>query len=194
MGSKMVLKDILEVKPSIQKEVRLWRNQGFIKENMYNRHDITEEEHTLFITSFKSNADRKMFVCFIDEVTIGILSYNILQEEKSIEFAYYLKNKEDLGKGYGAIMEYYFLNHAFLKLNAENVNCEVLVKNSKTIFLHKKFGFIEKNIYIDIDKCNEEICLLEINKREWENSKEGIAKTVKRLMKMNEVDEVTYID
>lgn len=154
---------------------------------MYNKHEVSLEEHNKFLKSLEHN-DKKFFISFLKGDSLGIVSYTFYNE--NIEFAYYLKNEKDLNKGYGAVLKFSLLDHFFFTLKANSVVCEVLIKNKKTISLHKKFGFIEDRVYVDLEKTEEEICRLTIDLKQWKSSRKRIERIVNRIINIDKIGKI----
>ncbi|AKA70305.1 GNAT family N-acetyltransferase [Clostridium scatologenes] len=188
MSNRITFFNILDLDDEYRINLRNWRNQDFVRSKMFNDSIISYDEHMKFLEILKKRNDKKFFVCFCDNKPLAVLCYDIFDD--SIEFGYYLVNKEYINSGFGAVLEYALLNHGFYKLNIYKMFCRTLDTNKKVIELHKKFGF--QSFYEKILVRNEykHICRQVILKHEWKEKKKKIEKIIKYLIPLENIDEL----
>ncbi|MEN2775428.1 UDP-4-amino-4,6-dideoxy-N-acetyl-beta-L-altrosamine N-acetyltransferase [Acetivibrio clariflavus] len=185
--------NIFDLDEEYIERLRYWRNQDFVRENMFNQHIISEDEHNEFISKLKDNKLKRFYICFMGIKPFGVLYYEYLSNSNNLEFGYYLIDKNYINSGLGIVMEYAILNHAFYKLNVDKVYCRTFVKNNKVVSLHNNFGFLTEKIvkyYIKDNESYLDVAVQAIDKRNWENNKKSIEKYIKVLLGGNIVNEI----
>jgi UDP-4-amino-4,6-dideoxy-N-acetyl-beta-L-altrosamine N-acetyltransferase len=70
-------------------------------------------------------------------------------QNRNAEFAIFIGNKEEQGKGYGKQASTMMLKHAFNDLNLHKVYLTVLESNTNAIKLYNKIGFTQNGILPD---------------------------------------------
>lgn len=117
-----------------------WRNQDFVRNNMYNNSIIDYETHIKWFNRMLNDETFKYFIYEKDSIPIGVISfYGINYETKKASWAFYLGSEK--ARGAGVDMEQLALNYAFNELGLHKLYCEVLSFNTSVIEFHKKFGF-----------------------------------------------------
>ena len=71
-------------------KIREWRNQDFVREMMFNKHYITEEEHRDYVDMIKNDPNRNVFVFFLDGKPFEVFQYEIDVVDNSIHIGNYL--------------------------------------------------------------------------------------------------------
>ncbi|SHJ67008.1 UDP-4-amino-4,6-dideoxy-N-acetyl-beta-L-altrosamine N-acetyltransferase [Paramaledivibacter caminithermalis] len=189
MNKKITFIDITKSDNDIKQQLRYWRNQEFIRKNMFNQDIISKEDHEKFLRKLEEDDSTKVFLTFYDNRPFGVLNYH-LREEDSLEFGYYLIDEKHISSGLGAVLEYVLLNHAFYNLKVKKVYCRTLTYNKKVINLHKKFGFIVqktlKNI-IKRDGKSLDACMQVIYPEIWEKQRTKIKKIIKYIIPLDDI-------
>ncbi|MDO5154428.1 MAG: hypothetical protein Q4D51_00540 [Eubacteriales bacterium] len=134
--------------------IRIWRNQDFVKTKMYSQHEISEEEHKNYIKSIKENPNRGLFVFYLDDQPFGVYQYTITPEDNSVTGGNYLVDEEYVYMGYGMIQIYFMGVIKFDVLKCDREYEETLDTNTRILTLAKKMGGKPKLI-------PEKRCLLE---------------------------------
>lgn len=169
--------NILEVDDNIVERVRQWRNDDSVRLFMYNKHEISKEEHLKWIENLATRVDRVVYVVYIDDLPSGVALYNDINHlDDSAEWAFYTAPYENRSS-VGVMMEYYMIDNFFNVMNMKELTCEVYDFNNKVISLHKKFGF-EETGKKDIDGS---VTCLKLDKETWEKSKQKLLKVVNKL-------------
>lgn len=161
-------------------QVRDWRNNDFVRKHMFNNQIITENEHKGFLDGLQNSVNRKYYIAFFDGKPFGVLNTNIDSDGKKLEFGYYLTDIRYVDGGFGAILEYALLNHAFFSLNVKTVFCRVLTENKKVISLHKRFGF-------EIIMSDEEICFQSIGAERWKEKQKYIENIIGSILPISDI-------
>ncbi|WP_128331185.1 UDP-4-amino-4,6-dideoxy-N-acetyl-beta-L-altrosamine N-acetyltransferase [Apibacter sp. HY039] len=165
-------------------QIRKWRNSDLIKNVSYNRAYISQENQKLWFSNLENNKSQIHWIITNNLKSVGYACLkNIDYNNHRCEFAsLYIGETEYLHSGIGAIVEFKILNYIFEDLEMNKVSCEVLSFNKKVIQLHKRFGFITEGIlkeqYI-LDNQFENVHLLALFKKDWENKKAYIGKLLK---------------
>lgn len=158
-------------------KIREWRNQPFVKEMMYSKHDITEEEHRQYIDSLLKDENRGLFVFYLDEVPFGVYQYVIHPEGNYVVNGNYLVDREGGDLGYGAILLYYMNEIAFDVLHVNKCFGEVLEYNKRAISLNKRIGSKVEGIlrqHVLFDGRYYDVYQMGMLKSEWSEYKEKL--------------------
>jgi UDP-4-amino-4,6-dideoxy-N-acetyl-beta-L-altrosamine N-acetyltransferase len=119
-----------------------WRNLPEIARWMYSDHVITPEEHARWFAGALADARRRYWVIEADELPVGLANlYDLAPEHSRTAWAYYLADPSTRGRGIGAFVEYWVIEHVFGPLALNKLWCEVLIDNEAVWRLHEGFGF-----------------------------------------------------
>ncbi len=175
---------LLDADAAVQARVRLLRNQPDVRKYMYTAHVISEAEHQAWLDSLRGNARQSVFVVIADEQPIGIVSLNAINAtQKTADWAFYL-DPQVQGKGFGSLVEFWLLDHAFDGAGLEKLNCEVLQSNTAVISMHEKFGFVIEGIRrqnILKDGKRLDVVMLGITQDEWKAKRPSLEPLIRRL-------------
>ncbi len=164
------LEPIAKLSRNDQLEILRIRNQAGVRNNMYTNHVIGEAEHLSWIERLASASHTQFFAVFNEGHIIGGVSLNAISpENKRADWAFYL-DEATQGKGFGSALEFKFLDYAFLEMELQKLNCEVLEFNKPVVALHERFGFVEEGFrrnHILRDGKSYGAHLLGITKDEW---------------------------
>ena len=70
-------------------KIREWRNQEFVKKNMYSQHEITQEEHLKYIDNIRNDNNRGLFVFYLDDEFLYLLFFECVYIKKNNIIYYY---------------------------------------------------------------------------------------------------------
>lgn len=87
--------------------IRNWRNQEFVRRNMFCQDIISEEEHSQWIKRVKADDNKNVFVFYLDDVPFGVEIYTYDTENQWVEVGNYLVSEEYQAMGYGVILSYF---------------------------------------------------------------------------------------
>ena len=164
--------------------MREWRNAPSVRENMYTRHEISEEEHLRWWRSIRDDAAHQYLMYELDGVPNGVVGFNKIDKcDEHAFWAFYAS--PNAPRGTGMLMELLALDYAFDTLGLHKLSCEVLDFNQSVIKLHNKFGFVEEGVFRSHHKVDGEfvnIHRLGLLRFEWDDSRENVLRRIERLM------------
>lgn len=126
-----------------------WRNAPEVRKSMYSSHLITMDEHRAWFESIRDRIDCQWFVYKEkDGKPSGVVYFNnISKKNRSAFWGFY--GGVDAVKGVGSRMLSEALGYAFDNLMLHKINSDILIMNKKSIYLHKKLGFLKEGIFRD---------------------------------------------
>jgi len=196
--------NIRDIAPSDKDPMRGWRNLRHVRTYMYNDKPITKEEHSFWFDFMMYDPTRKYWVIELDNNPVGVVnltSINVINQ--SCDWAFYIHDEKSRGKGVGSFVEKFILEHVFLEMGLNKLNCEVLESNPKVVEMHKKFGFVEEGFFHQAIKKEEKmigIHRLSMLKEEYLNSveeKTGIDKDldiINKIQKIRSKNNINWMD
>lgn len=117
-----------------------WRNQDFVRNNMYNNHIIDYDTHIHWFNKMLSSEHCKYFIYEKENVPMGVIGFtDIDKNAQKASWAFYLGSQNF--RGAGSEMEQLALDYAFNQLGLHKLSCEVLEFNYPVVEFHQKFGF-----------------------------------------------------
>lgn len=125
-----------------------WRNQPEVARWMYSDHQITPEEHARFMASALIDPARRYWVVELDGRPVGLANLaDLSPAHRRCAWAYYLADPAVRGRGVGAFVEVFVLDHVFRELGLHKLTCEVLLENEAVWTLHESFGFQREGLF-----------------------------------------------
>lgn len=125
-----------------------WRNQPEVARWMYSDHLITADEHARFMAKALTDPTRRYWIIELDGAGVGLANLvDISITNRKASWAYYLADPATRGKGVGAFVEVFVLDHVFRELRLHKLCCEVLVENEAVWKMHESFGFVREALY-----------------------------------------------
>lgn len=122
-----------------------WRNQDFVRLNMYYHEIIDLESHMKWFSSMMDDASSRYFIYEQNNIPLGLVAFtNIDRKNNKAFWAFYAADNKKIGVG--VEMETLALQYAFEELHLNKLCCEVLEFNSSVINFHQKFGFKQEGI------------------------------------------------
>lgn len=122
-----------------------WRNQDFVRLNMYYHEVIDLETHMKWFSSMMDDASSQYFIYEQNSIPLGLVAFtNIDRKNNKAFWAFYAADNKKIGVG--VEMETLALQYAFEELQLNKLCCEVLEFNSSVISFHQKFGFKQEGI------------------------------------------------
>ncbi|MDZ4054525.1 MAG: UDP-4-amino-4,6-dideoxy-N-acetyl-beta-L-altrosamine N-acetyltransferase [Phenylobacterium sp.] len=138
-GPQVQLRDVT---PADRDRLRVWRNQPDVAQWMYTDAQISEADHARWFAAALSDSTRRYWIIELDGEPVGLANLADISEANSrCAWAYYLASPSVRGKGVGAYVEYWVIEHVFGPLGLSRLWCEVLVENEAVWKLHESFGF-----------------------------------------------------
>lgn len=125
-----------------------WRNLPEIRRWMYTDHVISQEEHERWFTGALTDSSRRYWIIDLDGAPVGLANLaDYAPAHRRAAWAYYLADPSVRGKGIGAYVEYFVLEHVFGELGLNKLCCEVLIDNEAVWKMHEAFGFRREALF-----------------------------------------------
>lgn len=125
-----------------------WRNQPDIRRWMYTDHVIAPEEHARWFAGALVDPRRTYWIVELDGAPVGLANLaDIDPARRQATWAYYLADPAVRGRGVGAFVEFFVIEHVFGALGLNKLWCEVLVDNEAVWKLHEAFGFVREALF-----------------------------------------------
>ncbi|HEY3695199.1 UDP-4-amino-4,6-dideoxy-N-acetyl-beta-L-altrosamine N-acetyltransferase [Phenylobacterium sp.] len=122
--------------------VLAWRNLPEIRRWMYTDHLISQPEHDRWFAGALVDGSCCYWIVELDRRPVGLANLaDVSPAQKRATWAYYLADPAVRGRGVGAYIEFFVLEHVFTTLGLNKLWCEVLVENEAVWKLHQAFGF-----------------------------------------------------
>ena len=164
--------------------IREWRNQDFVRKNMFHQDIIGEEEHNRWIQRVKDDQRKHLFVFYLDDEPFGVEIYTYNEKDDYVEIGNYLTSIDYQAMGYGVIMSYFGLDIMYNVLGYERMESEILEYNKRAglnRFFNEKEEYREKAVSIKGKEYN--IRVVRGTKNDWDSfEKAKLAKLVKRFV------------
>lgn len=155
-----------------------WRNATPIRSNMYNRHEISMQEHIAWWANVKTRSDQKYFMYEHNTIPLGINSFiHIDTKNHNAEWGIYAA--PNAPKGTGRKMALLALDYAFQDIKLHKLYCEALSFNERALRLYHKFGFRDEGIFRQQHLYENkfiDIIRLGLLASEWKNIRANIYK------------------
>ncbi|AZV47273.1 UDP-4-amino-4,6-dideoxy-N-acetyl-beta-L-altrosamine N-acetyltransferase [Nautilia sp. PV-1] len=135
-----------------KKEVLKWRNHPEIRKWMYNKNEISLEEHLKFIDTLENS--NKIYLKVDD---LGVVNFIIFKDYVDLGI-----HKNPVKKSVGNILLKFAIDYAFDYLNTKKIILYVFENNEKAISLYKKFGFKETD-------RKDNLIKMELINADWKN-------------------------
>lgn len=156
--------------------MRSWRNSPTVRQNMYTRHEISQEEHLSWWARTREREDQRYFMYESDGLPLGIVGFTQIDTiSANCSWAFY--SAPTAPRGTGSRMEFLALDLAFQELKMHKLHCEVLAFNEAVIRLHQKFGFQVEGIFRQHHRVEDrfvDIFRLGILNDEWSDKRTGM--------------------
>ena len=152
-----------------------WRNEDFVRLNLYSREKITEDSHLSYYRDYiETGRCHQFIISIIDdgiEHDIGTTFLkNIDSKTRKAEFGIFIGEKSALGKHLGTDAVKLVLAEAFNHLKMNKVYLSVFADNTRAISAYKNAGFIIegcfKEDFFDGDSYHD-IVYMAILRNEW---------------------------
>lgn len=175
-------------------QIRIWRNQDFVRTKMFHSTLISAEEHRNYISSLKKNTNKGLYVFYLDDLPFAVYQYEIYPEGNYVINGSYLIQEDSAILGYGAVMSYYINEIAFLELHVNKCFGQCLDTNKTAIRTNKRLGgelegVLRQHILIG-DQYHDVYCF-GLLKDEWEIIKPKIKRILQELSITDDFDNQT---
>lgn len=163
-GREVKLIDFTDMCLQEKKMVLAWRNDESIKKWMYNKNDISLQNHLNFIDSLESTKENQYILLKKGDIYIGVIDFkNIDFKNKTTDFGLYANPFEKV-LGVGRVLEEICIKYAFEMLKLEVLKLEVFDENTKAKNLYEKFNFHITGKKVVNEK---EVLCMELENREF---------------------------
>lgn len=136
--------------PADSARMLAWRNMPEIRRWMYTDHVISQEEHDRWFAGALSDPSRRYWIIELDGLAVGLANLaDYSPAQRRTAWAYYLADPSVRGRGVGAYVEYFVIEHVFGELGANKLCCEVLIDNEAVWKMHEAFGFRREAVFRD---------------------------------------------
>lgn len=140
-GAKLI--DFADLNYQEKEMVLSWRNDESIKKWMYNKDDITLENHLKYIQNLEGSKEKHYMVVKKDDKYIGVVDFtNIDFKNKVTDFGLYANPFEKI-VGVGGMLQEISIIYALEVLKLNTLKLEVFDENIKAINLYKRYNFQE---------------------------------------------------
>jgi UDP-4-amino-4,6-dideoxy-N-acetyl-beta-L-altrosamine N-acetyltransferase len=175
--------NILDASDELLEMVRNWRNNPSVSQYMITNHDISPEEHRLWIENLRTKTTAKAWVIRFDGKPVGVVSLtNINFKEHTAEWGFYIAEESARGRGMGSKVLYQLLNYVFDTLRLQTLRTMVLGNNPLALSLYEKFGF--RKLQTEPQSLRGEtktidIFTMSISREEWVCTRTTLPKKIK---------------
>lgn len=158
-----------------------WRNAKRVRENMFNDHLITMDEHKNWFKKIQFNSDYVYRIFEYEDNPAGLISFsNIDTKDKRCSWGFYLGDLV-VPPGSGTVMGFLGLELAFESYDIRKVCSEVFNFNNRSISYHLKLGFVQEGKLIEQNFKNgkyEDVIVFALFKDKWLEKKSKLEKLV----------------
>jgi len=141
--NKLRIKYISELNRKELSKILEIRNEDNVRKNMFSKHLITQEEHTIWSENQKNSKHDFFYgVLYADQLIGGLGLYNTNKKNENSDWGFYIATEVKVN-GLGAALEFKAIKFFFENFEIDKLICFVYNHNSEVIRLHKKFGFLE---------------------------------------------------
>jgi UDP-2,4-diacetamido-2,4,6-trideoxy-beta-L-altropyranose hydrolase/UDP-4-amino-4,6-dideoxy-N-acetyl-beta-L-altrosamine N-acetyltransferase len=145
---QFLLGDLREIKEEDIELLYMWRNQSFIRENMFYHLEIKWEEHCNWFYHKRYNDNFHARIFEYSGEPIGFVSFQVNEMDNSAQWGFYIGRKNS-SRGMGTLLGKLALNFGFTSLELTKVIGEVLPFNEKSLRFHDRLGFYLEEIIKD---------------------------------------------
>ena len=173
------LRNILNCSERDRFEIREIRNQSSVRENMTTNHIISFTEHQNWLRNLGDNPEKnKVFLVYFKDRLVGSVGLNHIDvENKTASWSFQLDQTRKL-VGLGLLMEFKILDYYFLNMQYEKLNGEVLETNPGVLRLHEAFGFTREGfVRFQFERNQKRIglVLIGMTRDEWLNNRTKVS-------------------
>ena len=152
------------------RNIREWRNQEFIKEQMFTQNEIGEDEHQAWIEAMRADDNRHLFVFYLDDAPFAVMQSRYYPQYGYAEIGDYLISEDYQAMGYGTFIKFFCAKIMYDHLGYARTYGEILDTNSKNLRTEKKiFGNLRKSQkQKTVDGITHDVYIIEGNRDLWE--------------------------
>lgn len=124
--------------------VRAWRNHPDVRCQMFNNHEIGEDEHRAWFASQQADATRRLWVFRRDGQPLGFVHLNNVRPGGESEWGFYAA--PGAPRGTGGALGRAALARAFQDEALHKVCGKVLATNTASLAFHRRLGFTDEGV------------------------------------------------
>lgn len=181
-------------KPVIESDIeqlRLWRNNPRIQQNMLNTNSISIDEQKKWFATLATDDTQKQFVCWLDDKPIGVLNFTAINQH-TCEWGCYI-GSEHILPGFGLVLAACALEYAFNHLQVDTLKAQVLINNLAPQKIHKffKYQYIDDK-FIGDDIKSKAVLHYEYKKQTWHENKKNVFSLLPKHL-LNVIKSATFL-
>ena len=149
-------------------QVFQWRNDPFVRMNMFSQREITFCEHQEWFAKCNSDPNHHLLIFENSEKPAGFVNFKVRPPSMEANWGFYRSPSSVYGVG--ARMGDAALRFAFEKLNIKKIWGEVLVLNKRSIDFHLSMGFKRENVqktHTGSDEASRDVVCFSISKYQF---------------------------
>lgn len=128
-------------------QVLVWRNDVTVRQHMYTKHKIMQDEHERWFESASQDKRKHLLIFEHAGQPLGFVNFNEIAPGGIADWGFY--TAPNAPKGSGRLLGRTALIHAFSQLSLHKVCGEVLVANHPSVKLHESLGFQREGMLRD---------------------------------------------
>jgi UDP-4-amino-4,6-dideoxy-N-acetyl-beta-L-altrosamine N-acetyltransferase len=123
-------------------QVRFWRNQSFVRQQMEYNAVITESSQKKWFKSIQSDYSQQYFIFFSGNIPVGVIHLSKINlEEKVADVGLFIGDAHFIGTGISLEASLFILELAFVQLKLEKLTAKVKNDNLAAIRYNELLGF-----------------------------------------------------
>ena len=152
------------------RRIRDWRNQEFVRMEMFTQNIIGEEEHLNWINSIRNDKDRHLFVYYLDDEPFAVVQSRYYPEHEYVETGDYLISEDYQSMGYGSFIKYFTSEIMYHYLGYTVIYGEILDINRRNLRIANKLcdRVRKAENKREIDGVLHDVYLTEISQKSWD--------------------------
>lgn len=137
-----------------------WRNHPDVRRHMFNRHEITPDEHRRWFEHSLQDARKHLLIFELERRPLGFVNFTELASVGIADWGFYAA--PEAPRGTGQRLGQTALAHAFVELSLHKICAEVLAQNERSIRFHQSLGFQQEGVlrdqHFDGERYHHVIC------------------------------------
>ena len=168
-----------------RKMVLDWRNDSKVTRFMFDRQEISPDEHKSFIESLRQSTNKFYWLVKKDDKYLGVVSIlNVNFHNRHCSWGQFA-NPSAIATGVGLILEYFLVRLVMDVMGFHCLRCETFESNASVLKTHEFFGFkVEGRLrdFVMTEDGYEDVVVMSLLESEWVDTKDDVAKYVERLI------------
>lgn len=141
--ASLTYRNLLELSPALQDQVRCWRNAPDIRSSMVQQREIPPEEHRRWLALLRQHPDRqRVRVAFADHEPFGVVTLKDLDLPVGVsDWGMYIGDPRYRGRGLGNALLFEILRWGFDEVGLFRLFTSVLATNPQALTMYLRAGF-----------------------------------------------------